>query len=512
MDRPTGVAMAAVTLLWCAGLALVMGSSPAEGGFGLANYALDDPYIHMSVARHLVEDGVWGISASHSAAATSSPLWTAVIAACFLVTGPVGVLPLVLQLPVLLGLVRALSTWLAPWGPGRGAALSVALVLFMGLPTLLLTGMEHLLHALLAVVLLWLGGREQESSSAELVALAAACGAAMAVRYETVFLLLGTAVALSLRGRWRELAAGHGAAGVVLLGVGMLNISQGVGFLPNSVVAKSAFIRSEGSFEALFSAVTGVPAHLASHEPSLLGTVLLMWAGMLAVCWSSREPLVRDAALAVSAAVVGQLAFAQLGWLFRYEAWLVLLLSVVTVRALATTRPSSPVIWTLLGLAVALGGLRLGWSTWAAVASQSDIRRQHLAMSAALATRPRGSVVVANDVGAISFYTDIDVVDLVGLGDNEVLTARRRGTWGKEFLEELAARRGAELAVVYESWFQGGRALPDSWTPVADWDAGQTTVAGSPVVSWYAIGLSPEDLRGLLEASPPPRDVTVHWR
>src|SRR5580658_1345815 len=39
-------------------------------------YALDDPYIHLSIAKNLAQHGVWGVTQYAAASASSSPLWS----------------------------------------------------------------------------------------------------------------------------------------------------------------------------------------------------------------------------------------------------------------------------------------------------------------------------------------------------------------------------------------------------------------------------------------------------
>ena len=56
---------------------------------GQLTYALDDPYIHMSIARSLAEHGVWGLDGARFASASSSVAWPLVLAAMGIAVTPV---------------------------------------------------------------------------------------------------------------------------------------------------------------------------------------------------------------------------------------------------------------------------------------------------------------------------------------------------------------------------------------------------------------------------------------
>jgi hypothetical protein len=72
---PTATAVA----LYLALIAVLIwiGLSFTRGAFV---YTQDDPYIHLTIARTLAEHGVWGISATEFAGASSSLLWTLLLA------------------------------------------------------------------------------------------------------------------------------------------------------------------------------------------------------------------------------------------------------------------------------------------------------------------------------------------------------------------------------------------------------------------------------------------------
>lgn len=108
-------------------------------------------------------------------------------------------------------------------------------------------------------------------------------------------------------------------------------------------------------------------------------------------------------------------------------------------------------------------------------------------------------VIAANDLGAISFYADVDCLDLWGLASREVATCRLAGQYDREEIARLAQMRGCRIALVYEPWFHpGGFAgigdgkaggLPEAWLRAGEWTIQETVVAGDTTVSFFAIAL-----------------------
>ena len=65
--------------LYLALVGILLWLSLARTG-GMFVYAQDDPYIHLALARTLADHGVWGIRPTEFASASSSPLWTLLLA------------------------------------------------------------------------------------------------------------------------------------------------------------------------------------------------------------------------------------------------------------------------------------------------------------------------------------------------------------------------------------------------------------------------------------------------
>jgi hypothetical protein len=107
---------------------------------------------------------------------------------------------------------------------------------------------------------------------------------------------------------------------------------------------------------------------------------------------------------------------------------------------------------------------------------------------------PNGSVA-ANDIGVIDYANDIHVLDLVGLANREVFLEKKHQSFDSSTMETMTAREGVQIAMVYDSWFDGthagaywfGPAIPASWRLVAQWKSLGPRPLGEKVVSFYAI-------------------------
>ncbi|MCK5139345.1 MAG: hypothetical protein KAQ85_05850, partial [Thermodesulfovibrionia bacterium] len=225
-------------------------------------YSLDDPYIHMAMARNLVEHGVWGVTRYEFSSSSSSPLWVLLLATGYLVIGVRDFLPLLLVLAAASLALIVADRICREQGIGRRqrTVVLLAVLFFTPLVPLVMTGMEHGLQIVVdlafihgAVCLLsqdrraawppWRPGRGRRDP----VLLLWLCAPLVtAVRYEGAFLIAVVCGLLLLRRQWRPLVA------LALLGLlpialyAVIALAQGWPPLPNSILAKAG-LPSEGS-------------------------------------------------------------------------------------------------------------------------------------------------------------------------------------------------------------------------------------------------------------------------
>ena len=302
-------------------------------------YALDDAYIHMAMAKHFVQDGVWGVTRYGFTSATSSPLWTLAVSGVFALTGPMDAVPLVMNVLLSAGLIvlgHAICRKLRV-RPELELVGLLWLIFMTPVVPLSFTGMEHILQTLADLALVFCAAaalanpeRKWDRWDTLTTVLAAV---AVGVRYEGALLVGVIVVLFALRRRWLQAAAVLAAGVFPVVAYGIISVSQGWLFLPNSVWLKGQI----GFVQALIDPLRGraVPDPVgrafaillrqlgkASHLVALLAAGALVLAP--ALHGEGQVVLVRSLPhghdSAATAAV--HLLVAQTGWFFRYEAYL----------------------------------------------------------------------------------------------------------------------------------------------------------------------------------------------
>ncbi|HEX7135972.1 MAG TPA: hypothetical protein VF228_25560 [Iamia sp.] len=450
-------------------------------------YVLDDPAIHLSIARNLAEHGTWGVVPGHFESASSSPVWTVILAAGVAVL-PAGeealalVLNLVAGVAVLALLARA-QTVLRPGlrRPLDALATIVVAVVLLFLPGAAMVGMEHVFHlALLLVAVPLLLRTAPAASHLRAVLPYALIAVATLTRLETAFVAAGLGAALVLEalpwGReaplpWRPVArrvVGLGlASGLPLVAYGLVNKAMGQDLLPNSVAAKSESLNGADRF----------PEPREVMERLTLDPLLTVLVGaciaLAIVGWRTRA---RWATLGAAVAVTTGLhvTLAQVGWYERYQLYLIglaLLALAWAGRDLpASFRLSRPHVIPLLVLVLLLTTTTKISLTVEAPRGVADTYEQRYQAARFLQRFYDGEPVATGELGYISLFHEGPITDFYGLGDHEVLVARREirePEARKVFWNDLVQRRGVRVAAIYPTnlLFE----VPEQWILVGTW-------------------------------------------
>jgi hypothetical protein len=452
-------------------------------------YPLDDPYIHLGLADG-IRNGFFGLFVDQPAAPSSSWLWPFALA-------PWTALPGATFAPLALATVASLALTVALWrgvglalGPGHTGARTLGVALLLAASqavSLALTGMEHTLQTA-CVAWMAVGLLETERDGRAPAWLPWALGLAPLVRYECVGVSALTAAALAARGHAR--AAAGWIPGLLALTACSAYLLAHTGFwLPNSVLSK----------RAMFS-----PAWRDAWQPALSVPGALAAVGLAHAARAGRGTFEGRAiypALAL-AAVMGHLAFGQLGIFYRYTAylvpWVALLLLGYARDALradaaagaATLRP-----WAWAGLLLALPGLRSAASLPDASAHVAAMHGGLRALSDAIGT------LAVHDVGRLGWRNPHGALDLIGLSNTDALRhqlAHDDPAW----MAEMVREHDAKLIALFPSWFP---ATPPEWVPIGELAVARSAF-GDDHASMTLWAPSPSEAPGLrtaLEAARP---------
>jgi hypothetical protein len=509
-------------------------------------YTLDDPYIHMAVAKNVAQHGVWGITPYQFSSSSSSPLWTLCLALCYVLFGVRDLIPFILNL-IFAGLALVLvGISLRGRLPGWLVCLTLlGLVFFTPLVPLVFSGMEHTLHLFLTLLTVALAARalsEQAPSPALRRGLLVSAFLTSAVRYEGLFLILVLSILFACRKRWLDslLFAGAGLLPLVIYGV--WSTAHGWYFLPNPVILKGAEANRLVRYYLEEVLVRGHPLTLDSVErlapamfisrinahPPILYLVIASLIVLVFRRGSFWNPVhVTNTAFMGSALL--HMQFASTGWFYRYEAYVVAFGIYAVALGLSGHSPdrlkdgqvtplnpretgiSPSPIWgqraggwgyrllrlaalLLLAILVSLPlRVRAAKSLRDTPKASHNIFEQQYQMALFLRQFYQGQVVAANDIGLIDYMADLHLVDLTGLGTRESASFRLRQMYSSRYVAAVAEQYRTQIALVYDSWFQ----IPAEWTLIGKWEITDNVVCGDKTVSFYAV--DPSAAPGLIE-------------
>ncbi len=442
-----------------------------KGGPG---YPLDDSWIHLAFAKHFAHGAGFGINPGQVSTGSTSPLWAVLLSLGFLCGADHTVWPWLLGAVALSGCGLAAALVMQRWlqvqarhpraerAPSsmhvaeprarRLAPLATGLIVSAtaGLVWSAAGAMEPPLFAALLLLAWSAWMRERTARSLPLWGLCA--GLAALARPEGLLF----AALLAILSPRRAAVLNLLVAGIVYSPYAIFCITASGRVLPSTFYAKTTQI------------VGGVPSpHYLAQSAGLLWQlspplVLLCLAGLLALAfgphpesrmmekidrrsqWIRRLREATPLAPGILYVVALPLAYATLGRTFlfagvagnfgRYYFPLLPLLAIVGLGGLLARRGDAPparVAARRMGSSAfvpALVGLVLIWNAAATIHHAGayahnvrDINSMQVEMARRLARDlPAGSLVAANDVGALAYFTDLRVLDLVGIVSPEV--------------------------------------------------------------------------------------------
>lgn len=471
---------------------------------------LDDVYIHLSLAKNYVENGAWSINSTGFDSASSSILYTLLLSFCIKLFGNWEYYPLVINICFGYFTLYAFYRYFKDF---YGAA-EFKWALFLLLPfTMLhftvLIGMEHTIHMFLMVLAVYFIHKNVEinfSSRFEFVKLLIIVFFLATIRFESMFFTSALAVALFLRkniyqGIW-----------VLIIGVfpilifGLFSIKNGGYFFPNSVMIKGSFpsgnhfisnmwkifevgiLFNPSFYKCLFFPFVLIIAHLAKKYRK----------------FDFRNTFFKKETLIIAMVITGILHALFSVLKYRYENYLMIAFLMVIAPIIAdffkNFKREKLNFGSVLNLfSIFMIGVfsiyRFGSVHYPLVYSSKGINEQQIEMSRFLGMFYKNEKVVANDIGAIAYFSNVQLLDIVGLGSTDVaknIIENKHETEDhlletqNRFLSNYILKNNYKVAVIYPGWFPGK--LPAKWFPVASWTISENSFGPArKTVVFYAL-------------------------
>ena len=440
-------------------------------------YTLDDPYIHIDLAKQIFS-GHYGINPNEYSAPSSSILWPLLLAPFT----PLG--QLMLWVPLLLNIGFSYMTFsllhrlLPDVSFGHKFFILGGWFLATNFYGLIFNGMEHCLQIyLVAVIALGVLRKDFANEQAIPNGVYLAILLLPLVRYEGLAISLPVLFYLLCKGeRLKPLAWGVALVAAVAL-FSLFLSSIGVGYLPSSVIAKS-------DTTGLSSIVMNAIGQFEKY-----GWVIL---AMLVMCafMPNRKLLIMLLIMVTALHIL----FGKNGWFGRYEIYWLTFLGVFFLHTCVThlKARTTAIIFGLLPLAFA----QLVYTTLSTPLASAAVYNQQYPMSQ-IAQRLNAPVAV-NDLGLVALNSRQYVLDLWGLGNLEALKLRKSES-GSQWIKDLMDRKNVHYAFVYEEWFPE---RPDNWIKVGELQMHIPKIATAfNHVGFYATDeLSARTLRDVMQA------------
>lgn len=473
---------------------------------GIFAYPMDDTFIHMAIARNLAFFNTWGITKFEFASASSSILYTILLAGLFRIFSLHTIIPFLVNVVAAIILIAVILRWLKKESvsPTARAIIITSVIVFTPLPIIIISGMEHTLQCLFSFLFIvtfseWIEKMIHEKKDNWKLPWSLIIYGLLvtSLRFEGMFLIAIAGLILLYH---KKLVPAIVLGSITLLPIivfGIYSLMKGGFLFPNSLLLKTEGIKlSVVGIRQYVSKIIVDRLTLASGVEAIATRQLLLILPLTYLIFSkicSLKTSHKYILIILTICTLFQLSFAAAGWFYRYEAYLILcsliILSVIVYhnRKVIQERKREFSLFALLILFALLFPFvaRSIFAFTKASRACINIFDQQYQMGQFLNRYYRDDNFGANDVGAVSYFTYGNSVDLWGLGNNEIARSKVKNYCTPDFLYNISKERNIKVAIIYDKWFDP--ALRERWWKVATWQIQNNVICADDIVSFYAV-------------------------
>ena len=451
------------------------------------NYAIDDPYIHLTIAKNLAFNHYWGVSDHQFSSASSSPFWTLLLTGLFLIFGDNELIPLVLNIIFSFLSIYVIYLLLKKYNFNRIMMVTLLLLIIGNaqIVTITLVGMEHILQLFFLLVFFYLIQKYERITTEPLIWLSIIGFLAVWSRYESAFFIFAICVYWLFK---NQIKAAFTIGIFSLLPVvimGAYFLSQNGTFLPYTLLIKGNW--EWGNEDRVIWILT---TYVKQTSIVLIGIILYWLVGK-----KVHNPVTTRLLYIWLVFSVTHVFFFGFGaYHYRYIMFFVVFKFIVYVDIFRHVRSFIPkekekitkkmygfTLAFLMIFTIAVWGKEI----YMDVHMMKDIRNQQIQMKNFIFNYYNDKTVALNDIGIISYRTNIKLVDLWGLGTKSVALWKKEHAYNTDKIRTLVNQKRSDAIIVYTNWYDAYGGVPKEWIKVADWKYANVIVTGKKV-TFYA--------------------------
>lgn len=461
---------------------------------------IDDAYIHLAMAKNFALYDVWGVTKYKFSSTSSSPLFTYVLSILIKVSGNNDLLSLWVNVFFGVGTVYFLNKYFSGvFNMAKNIVLSVLFTLFFSvLHVQVLSGMEHVFHVFLFVVnILCLSNLKSRYSVFGFYLTLLLMGL---VRFESMFYFVILAFLFLLIKKWKD------AFGILLIGFIPIVVFcyfnyQHDGYLfPNSVIVKGTKFTFDSHFPHQLKTVflDNFLLNISFYKIGFFPIMMCLIFIIRDFRTKNFQLIINDHFLliVISLLMVCHSMFADLKGMFRYEAYILTGFSMALIPKLKglfehfrTYIKKELIISGLVLANIFLLVYKFSFAHKMLIDGGKNIYEQQIQSARFLHSYYNESKIVANDIGAVTYFTNIHLLDMAGLGSKETIVFNENKRWADKqfqgFLTQYTITNDYDIAIIYEAWLQNH--IPENWRKVAELKINNPITVARDKVSIYSI-------------------------
>lgn len=472
-------------------------------------YLIDDAYIHLAMAKNFALYDVWGVTKYKFSSTSSSPLFTYILSILIKVSGNNDLLSLWVNVFWGVGTVYFLNRYFSGvFNTVKNIVLSGLFTLFFSVLHLqVLSGMEHVFHVFLFVVNIFcLSNFKNKYSVFGFYLTLLLMGL---VRFESMFYFVILAFVFLLIKKWKY------TFGVLMIGFIPIVLFcyfnyQHDGFLfPNSVIVKGTKFSFDSNLPHQLKTIflDNFLLNISFYKIGFFPVIICLIFIIKDFNKKNFKHTVKNNLLliVISLLMICHSMFADLKGMFRYEAYILTGFSMALIPKLKGLFEDFRIYikkeLIISGFVLAnifLLVYKFSFAHKMLISGGENIYEQQIQSARFLHTYYNKSKVVANDIGAVTYYTDIHLLDIAGLASKETIVfnenKRHADSQFQSFLTEYTTVNNYDIAIIYEAWLQTH--IPTNWTKVAELKISNPITVAKDKVSVYSVnGNNLEELK-----------------